>query len=274
MTDLRVTLIQISITWENPAANLARYDKLLQHIEGPTDLVILPEMFTTGFTMAAEQHAERMNGLTVKWMENRAVELNAVVTGSLIIEEDGRYFNRLIWMRPDRTYATYDKRHRFAMAGEHERFTAGTERLIVEVQGWRVCPLICYDLRFPVWARNDDAYDLLIYTANWPDKRAYDWNTLLKARAIENQCYVAAVNRVGVDENGHSYSGDSCVIGPGWQHTLWHGAENEATRTVTLSAMHLAEVREQLPFLADRDDFSVNTQTAAKEQRGAAAGAE
>ena len=257
MKDLNVTLVQTHIDWHDPAANRARYDELIARA-GATDLVILPEMFTTGFTMHAAANAEPMDGPTIKWMAEHARATDAVITGSLIIEEAGKFYNRLIWMRPDGTYATYDKRHRFAMAGEHEHYEAGAERLIVDLHGWRVCPLICYDLRFPVWARNDDAYELLIYTANWPNKRAYDWNTLLRARAIENQCYVAAVNRVGVDANGHAYNGDSCVIDPGPRHTLWHREKTEAVETVMLSARHLGEVRERLPFLRDRDGFVVD----------------
>jgi len=260
MTDLRITLLQSAIAWHDPAANLAHYQKMMGEIGETTDLVILPEMFTTGFTMAAAENAETMDGPTVRWMAEQAAALAAVITGSLIIDDGGKYYNRLIWMRPDGTYATYDKRHRFAMAGEHEHFEAGTERLVVKLKGWRVCPLICYDLRFPVWARNDDAYDLLIYTANWPDKRSYDWNTLLRARAIENQCYVAAVNRVGEDASGHAYNGDSCVIDPGWRKTLWHEARVEAVHTEILSAEHLAEVRRKLPFLVDQDGFSIDKQ--------------
>lgn len=257
MTDLAVTLLQTNITWQDPEANLAHYSGLMAGISEPTDLIVLPEMFTTGFTMAPANNAETMDGPAMRWLAERAGEANAVVTGSLVIREEGKYYNRLIWMRPDGSYATYDKRHLFAMAGEHEHYAAGTERLIVEHKGWRICPLICYDLRFPVWARNDDAYDLLLYTANWPDKRSYDWGTLLKARAIENQCYVVGVNRVGADANGNTYNGDSCVISPGWLRTIYHVEKDEAVHTECLSASHLAEVRRKLPFLRDRDGFAV-----------------
>lgn len=257
MTDLKITLLQSTIEWQNPAANLQHYAALMAQIDGPTDLIILPEMFTTGFTMDPYANAEGMDGPTMRWLAERAADRNAVITGSLVIEDAGKYYNRLIWMQPDGAYQTYDKRHRFAMAGEHEHYEAGTERLVVEYKGWRICPLICYDLRFPVWSRNDDAYDLLIYTANWPEKRAYDWLTLLRARAIENQCYVAAVNRVGTDANGHAYNGDSCVIDPGWRQMLWHTEKVEAVHTEVLSVSHLLEVRKTLPFLTDRDDFVV-----------------
>lgn len=256
-TDLTVSLVQSSIAWHDPAANRTHFSRLLHQIGCATDVVILPEMFTTGFTMQPAAYAETMDGPTMQWMKEQATMLNAAVTGSLIIKENQHYFNRLIWMEPDGTYQAYDKRHRFAMAGEHEQYVAGTERLIVTYLGWRICPQICYDLRFPVWSRNDDAYDLLIYTANWPNKRAYDWNTLLRARAIENQCYVAAVNRIGTDANGHVYNGDSCVIDPGWRHTLYHLAQQEAVHTEVLSGAHLADMRQRLPFLVDRDTFSI-----------------
>ncbi|MEM6769574.1 MAG: amidohydrolase [Bacteroidota bacterium] len=257
MPPLNITLLQTTITWEDPAANLAHYEGLLRGLEA-TDLIILPEMFTTGFTMDPGPYDEKMDGPAMRWMHQLAERHQAAVVGSLIIEEAGQFYNRLVWMAPDGTYQTYDKRHLFAMAGEHEHYAAGTERLIVEYKGWRICPMICYDLRFPVWARNDDAYDFLIYTANWPNKRAYDWKTLLKARAIENQCYVAAVNRVGTDANGHEYNGDSCVIDPGWRKTLWHADSGaEVVQTLILSKEHLLEVRQRLPFLQDRDRFRV-----------------
>ncbi|MFT5997707.1 MAG: omega-amidase [Neolewinella sp.] len=258
MTDLNVTLLQSTIAWQNPAANLQHYAALMEQIDGPTDLIILPEMFTTGFTMDPYSNAEGMDGLGVQWLTEQAAERNAVITGSLVIEEAGKFYNRLIWMQPDGAYQTYDKRHLFAMAGEHEHYEAGRERLVVKHKGWRICPMVCYDLRFPVWTRNNDAYDLLIYTANWPNKRSYDWNTLLKARAIENQCYVVGVNRVGTDVNGHEYNGDSCVIDPGWQQTLYHVEKVEAVHTETLSGEHLLEVRRQLPFLEDRDGFTIS----------------
>ena len=171
MTNLHITTVQTNLQWEAPAANRAMFDSKLEPLAGQTDVVVLPEMFTTGFSMNAAALAENMNGTTLKWMTKQAARLNAVLTGSLIIQEDGNYYNRLVWMRPDGTYDTYDKRHLFTMADEHLTYTAGTERLITEWRGWRVCPLVCYDLRFPVWARNTEGYDLLIYTANWPIMR-------------------------------------------------------------------------------------------------------
>jgi predicted amidohydrolase len=257
MTDLKVTLLQTVIEWENPAANLRHYTELMAQIDGPTDLIILPEMFTTGFTMNPYSNAESMDGPGMRWLAEQSAERDAVITGSLVIEAAGKYYNRLIWMTPEGAYQTYDKRHLFAMAGEHKHYEAGEKRLVVEYKGWRICPMVCYDLRFPVWARNNDAYDLLIYTANWPEKRSYDWRTLLKARAIENQCYTIGVNRVGTDANGHRYNGDSCVIDPGWRYTLYEVEEEEAVHTEILSAVHLQEVRQRLPFLQDRDGFEV-----------------
>lgn len=257
MEDLTITIIQAELAWQNPATNRHHFDLLIQQIGRPTDLIVLPEMFTTGFTMAAAENAEPMDGPSVRWMKAKAEATGAVVTASLIVEENGQYYNRLVWMPPAGDYRTYDKRHLFAMAGEHQHYVMGEDRLIVDLKGWKICPLICYDLRFPVWARNNDAYDLLLYTANWPDKRAYDWRTLLRARAIENQCYTIGVNRVGTDEHGHHYRGDSCVIDPGWRRTLFRAAEEEVVHTQVLSAAHLIGVREQLPFLVDRDDFEV-----------------
>ncbi len=258
MRDLSITLIQSTLHWQDPEANRKMFGEKIKSIEAPTDLVILPEMFTTGFTMNASQWAETMEGSTVSWMRRVAEEVDAVITGSLIVTEEGHYYNRLIWMRPDGTFDIYDKRHLFAMAGEHKHYTAGTERLIVELNGWKVCPMVCYDLRFPVWTRNENTYDLLIYMANWPDKRSYDWNTLLRARAIENQAYVAAVNRVGADDNGHLYNGDSCVLDPGWLQTIYQTSEVEDIATITLSGEHLQEVREKLPFLEDGDSFRID----------------
>ncbi|MCL4132916.1 UNVERIFIED_CONTAM: hypothetical protein GTU68_015211 [Idotea baltica] len=257
MRDLSITLIQSDLHWQAPEANRKMFAAHIDSIEESTDLIILPEMFTTGFTMNASEWAENMDGPSVSWMRSQAKKSNTVLTGSLIIIEDGNYYNRLIWMRPDGISETYDKRHLFAMAGEHEHYSGGTKRLIVDLHGWKVCPMICYDLRFPVWARNDSVYDLLIYMANWPDKRSYDWNTLLRARAIENQAYVAAVNRVGTDDNGHHYSGDSCVIDPGWKQTLYSKSEKEDVATVSLSYTHLQDVRGKLPFLKDADTFTI-----------------
>lgn len=259
MAHLNVTLLQPAIAWENAKANRANYTEQLDKMTQPTDVIVLPEMFTTGFTMQPANCAEAMGGESMQWMAKQAEHWQAAVVGSLIIAEENKYFNRLIWMEPGGKYLTYDKRHLFAMGGEDKAYTPGTERLIVSFRGWRICPLICYDLRFPVWSRNEDSYDVLIYVANWPNQRAYDWQTLLRARAIENQCYVVAVNRVGSDNNGHEYNGDSCVIDPGWKAVLWQAEANKvALHTHTLTAEHLQEVRFRLPFLADRDQFRLD----------------
>ncbi len=255
--DLTISLVQSSLFWQDTEANRKHLAKKINAISQNTDLIILPEMFTTGFSMNAALLAESMDGTTLRWMQDLAIQKDAVIVGSLIIQDHDLYYNRLIWMRPDGSLDFYDKRHLFAMAGEHNVYTAGSQRLIVTLHGWRICPMICYDLRFPVWSRNSDFYDLLIYIANWPDRRSYDWNTLLKARAIENQSYVAAVNRVGVDDLGHQYNGDSCVIDPGWNKVLYHKSHTEDTHTITLSKEHLVKVRKRLPFLQDQDPFTI-----------------
>ena len=249
MQNLHLSLLQIPITWEDQTANLAHYDSLLATLPEPTDLVVLPEMFTTGFTMNPAPHAEAMDGPGVRWMARKAATLDAAIVGSLVITEDGRFYNRLVFMPPDGSYHYYDKRHRFALAGEDQHYMAGSERLLVDYRGWRVCPLICYDLRFPVWSFNSEEYDLLLYVANWPERRAYDWQTLLRARAIENQSYVVGVNRIGTDANGHTYAGNSCIIDPGWRHTLLDAGNTEGVYTGVLSKPHLTEVRTRLPFL-------------------------
>ena len=257
MNHLRVTTLQTNIEWEAAASNRDRYTRMIDALEGPTDLIVLPEMFTTGFTMNPAAHAEPMDGPSVTWMAETAKRTGAAITGSLIIKAGGQYFNRLVFMRPDGGYDTYDKRHRFTMAGEHEAYAAGGERIILLYKGWRIRPTICYDLRFPAWMRNSGsvAYDLLLCVASWPGKRASDWSTLLQARAIENQAYVVGVNRVGTDPNGHAYSGNSCIIDPGPRRVLYEVTDVEAAHTETLSLDDLHAYRQRLPFLADRDRF-------------------
>lgn len=258
MEDLKVSLIQADLVWHNAPANLDAFANKIQSIGESTDLIILPEMFTTGFSMDAIKLAEEMDGPSITWMHAQAKKMQSVVMGSLIIKDDGAYYNRLIWMRPDGTFDKYDKRHLFAMADEHKYYSAGQEVLIVNYKGWNICPMICYDLRFPVWSRNVAfKYDLLIYIASWPNKRAYHWNTLLKARAIENQAYVVAVNRIGIDGNGHEYNGDSCIIDSGWDKTIFHCEKEARVHTTTLSKSHLEKVRDKLPFSKDADNFKV-----------------
>jgi predicted amidohydrolase len=228
----------------------------------PTDLIVLPEMFTTGFTMDAQAVAEPMNLTTFRWLKQMAAQTRAVVTGSYVVKEKNSYFNRLIWMQPDGQFDSYDKRHLFRMAGEDGIYTAGEQRLIKEWKGWRICPLICYDLRFPVWSRNrteastDFAYDLLLYVANWPAPRRTAWNTLLQARAIENLSYVAGVNRVGEDGNGHVYTGDSALIDFKGD-VLFRQTDREAIHQQTLSLDDLRTFREKFPANLDADAFTI-----------------
>jgi omega-amidase len=255
---MRLTIIQSALTWENPAANHAMFSQKLVALRGATDLVLLPEMFATGFSMNAAALAEPMDGPTVRWMENTAKELGAAVAGSFICAENGKYFNRLVFMRPDGHFDFYDKKHLFTLAGEQDYFSSGQKRLTLEWQGWRICPLVCYDLRFPVWSRNPtpDPYDLLLYVANWPARRAHHWRSLLTARAIENQAYVAGVNIVGKDGNGLEYTGDSAVIDYSGQ-TFFQVSGQEDVRTAELSLEDLRQYRLQLPFLQDADVYKL-----------------
>lgn len=257
MRNLSCTSVQLDILWHAPEENRKRLDQKLDLLTSPTDIVILPEMFTTGFTMEAAAHAEHMDGPTMTWMAAQAEKINAVICGSLIIEESGKYFNRFIWMYPGGMYHSYDKRHLFKMAGEHEVYTPGEERQMITHKGWKICPMICYDLRFPVWSRNDEQYDLLIYVANWPEKRIHHWRSLIQARAIENQAFVIGVNRYGTDENGHTYSGDTCVADPISEAWLYHNNQGEEIHTITLSGDHLIKTREKLPFLVDQDEYKI-----------------
>lgn len=248
---LRICLLQSELHWENISANLAMLNQKLGQLE-PSDLVILPEMFTTGFSMNAAALAEPMHGTTMQWMQQKAESLNTVIVGSLIIKEKGNYYNRLIWMPPNGDMLFYDKKHLFTMAGEEKIYTAGKKKVLIDYKGWKICPFVCYDLRFPVWNRNQQDYDLALYVANWPDKRSYHWRSLLTARAIENQAYVVAVNRVGTDGKGFYYSGHSSVIDPAGE-ILYQKADVEDLFYTTLKKAHLNQVREQLPFLRDRD---------------------
>lgn len=257
MKNLRITTVQSELTWENISANLLRFEDKLAHLKDKTDLIILPEMFTTGFSMLTKKLAEKMSGQTMDWFTEQAQKLNTVITGSFIAEENGQYFNRLIWMRPDGTFSQYDKRHLFTLAKEHEHYAPGEQRLIVELKGWKICPLICYDLRFPVWARNNVNYDLLLYMANWPITRSHHWKSLLTARAIENQSYTIGVNRVGKDGNAYIYSGDTSIID--YSGNILHQVANrEDIFTMTLSLSEQKVFRAQLNFLPDGDKFDVH----------------
>ena len=312
MSTLTITTIQTDLFWEDKAANLQRFEDKINAIRENTEVIILPEMFSTGFSMKPETLAEKMDGPTLGWMKKIAAQKKVILTGSLIVEEGGNYFNRLIWMLPNGQYGFYDKRHRFAYAGEDDHYTAGKKRLIASVKGWKVNLLVCYDLRFPVWSRQGPAfagsriqgknirdpqtsdnepsaappvaplagpppnnpseirsdpsqdsgkitapeYDLLIYVANWPERRSHAWKTLLQARAIENQSYVVGVNRVGEDGNKIAHSGDSMIIDP-LGEVLYHGIKEEAVYTYTLRKDKLEDVRSRFPFWRDADHFSV-----------------
>jgi omega-amidase len=250
---MNITLVQSALYWEDIAKNLGNFEEKLTKI-GQTDLIILPEMFSTGFSMNASALAESMDGTAMEWLRKTAKQKNCAVTGSLIIKENDKFYNRLIFMKADGSFEQYDKKHLFSMAKEEETYTAGTEKIILEYKGWKICPLICYDLRFPIWNRNLEDYDLAIYVANWPDRRSYHWRSLLTARAIENQCYVAAVNRVGSDGKDLYYSGHSSLIDPTGE-ILYQKADAEDIQQFDISLEHLIEVRSKLPFLKDRDNL-------------------
>ena len=255
--DLQLALIQTTLVWQDAGANREHFARLLEQARG-ADLIVLPEMFSTGFSMDSAALAEPEDGPTSQWLRQQAQDLGAVVCGSLIIQAaDGSYRNRLLWARPDGSLAHYDKRHLFRMAGEHKHYSAGEQQVVLEVKGWRVRPLICYDLRFPVWSRDAGGTDLLLYTANWPAARRHHWNRLLPARAIENLCYVAAVNRVGEDGKGHAYSGDSQVLDFQGE-SLLAAQDVDGVFHVSLSAAELAAYRQRFPAHLDADSFSLN----------------
>lgn len=261
MSTLTVTIIQHDISWEDKAANLQALTGKIESIREKTEIVVLPEMFSTGFSMRPEVLAETMDGNAVEWMKKTAAAQKIILTGSLIIEENGNYYNRAIWMLPNGQLGTYDKRHLFAYAGEDKHFTSGSKRLIASAKGWRITPMVCYDLRFPVWARqqsteNGPEYDLLIYMANWPSPRVHAWRTLLQARAIENQCFVIGLNRSGKDGHGMEHPGESMIVGP-LGEVLYHAPATPVTHTVTLDKEELQKVREKLPFWKDADDFQL-----------------
>ncbi len=261
MSALNVAIVQSYLHWHDPMRNREEFSSVLLAHDEPVDLFILPEMFTTGFSMHATTHAERMDGRSVRWMADTASSLESALCGSLIIEEDGHYYNRFILMRPDGEFACYDKRHRFRLAGEHEHYSAGNDVVSIELNGWQIRPMVCYDLRFPVWSRNRNDYDLLIYVANWPDRRHLAWETLIRARAIENLAYVAAVNRVGSDGNGIDYLGGSAIIDFVGKDLV--AASTESTvMSATLEKSQLETFREKFPFHLDADTFTITDQKA------------
>ena len=253
MRDLTVTIMQANLKWEDAESNRAMFEERMMSIREETDLMVLPEMFTTGFSMNAEDMAEDMKGPTVRWMSRLAERGGFHLTGSLIIREGDAFYNRLIWAFPDGEILYYDKRHLFRMAGEERVYSSGDSLLTVRVKGWKIRPFICYDLRFPLWTRNrDNAYDAALFVANWPEKRAHHWNTLLAARAIENQCYIIACNRTGFDGNGVTYAGDSCIIDHQGR-ILMRESGGEGILTVRLSMEDLIRYRESFPVWMDAD---------------------
>ncbi len=266
MQDLRITILQANPHWENIDKNLQLFSEKIALIEEKTDLIVLPEMFSTGFTMNNKTLAEKMNGKTMEWMAKTAKEKKSVVTGSIIIEENGKYFNRLIWMRYDGSFELYDKRHLFRYANEQDFYAAGNKKLIVDLKGWKICPMVCYDLRFPVWIRNKTTfhpphvtrdYDVLLFVANWPERRNYPWKTLLTARAMENQCYVVGLNRVGNDGYDIYHSGDSAVIDPKGETISKTKPHDESVETIALSWKELEEYRKNFPAWMDADGFEL-----------------
>ena len=253
---MKIALVQTSLAWENPMENRSH---LVQKINGFTqdvDLIVLPEMFSSGFTMNPKAVAETMQGETVLWLQHLAKAKNAAITGSLVIEENGNYYNRLLFVFPDGEMKTYDKRHLFTLAGEHQFYTAGQERLIVEWKGFKICPLVCYDLRFPVFSRNTEDYDILVYLANWPKIRTSAWDILLKARAVENMCYTIGVNRIGTDANNHEYIGHSQAV-DFLGDSILEPKATEGVFFIELDKEKLLETRKKLAFLEDRDKFKI-----------------
>ena len=254
MQDLKVTLIQSELAWEDIDSNLAEFNYRIDAIEEDTHLIVLPEMFSTGFTMNAADLAQDMNGSAVKWIKEKSTEKNIDIVGSFIADDSGKFFNRLVWAKPNGDIFIYDKKHLFRMAGEEKIYSAGSKHIIVELNGWKIRPFICYDLRFPAWTRNiANQFDAAIFIANWPERRSAHWKALLQARAIENQCYIIGVNRVGIDGNGLSYSGDSSIIDP-WGTLIFQKSKQACIYTGHLSYDILQQSRESFPVWKDADN--------------------
>jgi predicted amidohydrolase len=250
--DLKISLLQSELFWEERSKNYAHLASFLAQIDQQTDLIILPETFATAFSMNPERVAEPSEGPSLSWMQEWASKTDAAVSGSIVVEDAGNYYNRLFFVMPDGFYVTYDKRHLFGMMGEDKVFSAGKQKLLVQWRDWMICPMICYDLRFPAWNRNMEDFDFMYFVANWPDKRIAHWNTLLQARAIENQVYCAGVNRFGTDKNGIEHHGHSSLYDPQGEK-LFHNSSSEELVHLTLSAERIKVTREKLPFLLDRD---------------------
>ncbi|MGJ5642709.1 amidohydrolase [Formosa sp. S-31] len=254
---LKIALLQTDLIWEDPKANRLNLEAQIREISETSDLIVLPEMFTTGFTMQAEPYAEFMEGTTIQWMKSLAGEKGSAIAGSLIISEEGNLYNRLVFVTPDGHVSYYDKRHTFTLAGEDRVYTSGRSRAIISYKGWNICPLICYDLRFPVWARYQEDYDVLLYVANWPKPRINAWDTLLQARAIENMSYCVGVNRVGQDSKGHEYTGHSAAYSPLGEPLTGFLPGEKGIRIVSLHKQQLQDARAKFKFLNDRDAFTL-----------------
>ena len=255
--ELKVALIQANLVWENPKENREVFTEKIEQISGSINLIILPEMFTSGFTMNAEKVSEPMQGETVAWMLDIAEKKNAAIVGSLVIKENNKYYNRLLFVEPSGKITIYNKRHAFTLVGEEKTYSEGCEKIILNYKGWKICPLICYDLRFPVWARNTENYDVLIYVANWPKPRISAWDTLLKARAIENMSYCIGVNRVGVDGFKSEYPGHSASYDVLGNRMSLFKENEQGVQVVTLEKRHVEAYRNKFKFLNDRDCFSI-----------------
>lgn len=257
MQHLKIALLQADLVWENLKQNKINFSEKINSISEKVDLIVLPEMFTTGFTMSPERVSEKINGETIKWMQQIATEKKSAICGSIVFEEDKKYYNRFLFVHPSGELEYYNKRHLFTLAGEHKVYTPGTEKLLINYKGFKICPLVCYDLRFPVWARNTNNYDVLLYVANWPKPRISAWDTLLKARAIENMCYTIGVNRVGVDANNLQYNGHTATYNCLGEQITETIEGSESIIMVTLEKKHLTETRAKLNFLNDRDIFEI-----------------
>ncbi|WP_298221446.1 nitrilase family protein [Flavobacterium sp.] len=253
---MKVALIQTSLHWENPKANRDHFEEHINSIQEQVDLILLPEMFSTGFTMHPTEVAETMTGETISWMKSLARLKDSAIAGSLVVREGERYYNRLVFVFPSGEISTYDKKHLFTLAGEDKIYTSGHEKLIVEYFGFKICLLICYDLRFPVFSRNTEDYDALVYVANWPKPRINAWDILLKARAVENQCFTIGVNRIGVDNNNHDYIGHSQIVDCLGNYIL-EPQEKEGVFITDLDKKNMLETRKKLDFLSDRDAFTI-----------------
>ena len=253
--ELKIALVQSSLIWENPEQNRINFSKKIMNTSTDVDMIILPEMFTTGFTMTPHNFEKTEGELTLVWMQKMAKAKNSAVVGSIPFYENQNYTNRLFFVKPDGDYQQYDKRHTFTLAGEDKVYNAGKVRLIVDFRGFKICPLICYDLRFPVWARNTENFDVLLFVANWPKPRINAWDALLKARAIENMSYVIGVNRIGTDEIGHEYPGHSAVYDVLGEQRAY--SEKEEVVYLKLSKEHIISTRNKLKFLEDSDEFNL-----------------